>query len=206
MPRPQKVTDDQIFEAVFRAMNRVGPADLSLALIAEEAGVTPGLIVQRFGSKHALQVRLAKLAADNAAAWLDDFRARHDSPLAALRAYVTCFAELAASPEAFTRSLAYLTEDLSDPDLRAHLERQSRTTRSGIEALLAGGVKRGELKRTTKVKRLARTIEAIIGGSMITWATYRKGKADRWMRRELDAVLEPHLRPSRSDTDHRRAP
>lgn len=192
MPRPQKVTDDEIFAAVSRVMQRVGPADLTLGLVATEAGVTPGLLVQRFGSKHALLVRLAASAAGTSRAYFRELRAAHHSPLATLRAYVACFADLAATPEAFARNLAYLTVDLTDPDLRAHLARQSQATRSEIETLLADAVKHGELARSTNVKRLARTIEAVIGGSMITWATYRTGKADRWMRNILDAVLEPH--------------
>lgn len=192
MPRPRKVSDDEIFAAVMRAMNRVGPADLTLAVIAEEAGVTPGLLVQRFGSKHALQVRLAERAPEMSRDYLRDLRAKHDSPLATLRAYVACFADLAASPAAFIRSFSYLMEDLSDPQLRANLERQSHATRREIEMLLAEAAECGELKRSTNVKRLARTIEAVIGGSMIAWATYRVGKAASWMKRDLDAVLEPY--------------
>lgn len=194
MPRPQKVTDDEILAAVSRVMQRVGPTELTLGVVAKEARVTPGLLVQRFGSKHALLVRLAASAAGTSRAYFRELRAAHDSPLAALRAYVACFADLAASPEAFARNLAYLTADLTDPELRAHLARQSQATRSEIEALLTDAVERGELRGSTNVKRLARTIEAVIGGSMITWATYRIGKADRWMRSILEAVLEPHTR------------
>jgi len=194
MARPRKVTDEEIFAAVMRVMMRVGPADLTLAAIAGEAGVTPGLLVQRFGSKHALQVQLAERSPAMSRDYLRELRAKHDSPLATIRAYVACFADLAASPEAFARSLSYLTEDLSDPELRTHLERQSHATRREIEALLAEAITRGELKRSVNVKRLARTIEAVIGGSMITWATYRVGKAATWMRKELDAVLEPYVR------------
>jgi AcrR family transcriptional regulator len=194
MPRPQKVTDEEILASVSRVMQRVDPGDLTLGAVANEAGVTPGLLVQRFGSKHALLVRLAARAAGTARAYFRDLRAIHDSPLATLRAYVVCFADLAASPEAFARNLAYLTADLTDHELRVHLARQSQATRSEIEALLTDAVKHGELERTANVKRLGRTIEAVITGSMITWATYRVGKADRWMRGILDAVLEPYTR------------
>lgn len=200
MPRPQKVTDDEIFAAVMRAMYRVGPAELTLAVIAKEAGVTPGLLVQRFGSKHALQVRLAERAPEISRDYLRALRAKHASALAALRAYVACFADLAASPETFVRSLAYLTEDLTDPELRAHLERQSHATRREIERLLDEAVANGEVERSTNVKRVARTVEAIIAGSMITWATYRVGKAVTWMRKDLDAVLAPYERERPPDT------
>src|SRR5690242_10138910 len=112
MPRPRKVTDDDVFTAAFRVMQRVGPGDFTLEAIAREAGVTAGALVQRFGSKRALQVRLAEAAATGTPDMIEQLRARHASPLAALRAYAACMAELAPSADAYVRNLAYLLEDL----------------------------------------------------------------------------------------------
>ena len=64
--RPQKVTDEEIFAAVQRAMTRRGPHELTLADIAGEAGVTPGRLVQRFGSKRALLIALSERFAGSA--------------------------------------------------------------------------------------------------------------------------------------------
>ena len=58
--RRRKVSDDEIFDAAQRAMTRHGPHELTLADIATEADVTPGLLVQRFGSKRALFLTLAE--------------------------------------------------------------------------------------------------------------------------------------------------
>jgi AcrR family transcriptional regulator len=192
-PRPQKVTDEQVYAAVYRVMQRVGPDELSLAAIAEEAGVTAGLLVQRFGSRRALMVRLAELAAESSVGMIARMREQHSSPLETLRAYVSCMAGLASSPDALVRSLAYLTEDLADPELRLPLERQGRHTREGLVSLVKEARDAGELVAGTKPKSLARTIEAIIPGSMMTWATYREGDAAKWMRRDLERVLEPFL-------------
>lgn len=193
MARPQKITDDELFAAAYRVMNRVGPAECTLSAIAEEAGVTAGLLVQRFGSKHALQVRLAEAAATHSINMVEQFRAQHKTSVGALRAYVECMAGLASSPDAMVRSLAYLTEDLADPALRAHLTRQGEATRGSLEAIIRDGIARGEFVETTKPRSLARTIEAIVPGAMLTWATYRDGPAAKWMRRELDSVLKPYL-------------
>jgi len=57
--RRQKVTDEDVFAAAQRVMSRRGPHELTLADIAHEAGVTPGRLVQRFGSKRALLVTLS---------------------------------------------------------------------------------------------------------------------------------------------------
>jgi len=191
-PRSQKVSDDDIFAAAYRVMNRVAPSDMTLGAIAEEAGVTAGLLVQRFGSKRALMVRLAALSAGASRGMIEQLRAANDSALATLDAYVQCMAGLASSPEALVRSLAYLTDDLSDPELRTHLETQGKYTRVALEALVREAIDAGELVTSTDAKALVRTIEAIIPGSMITWATYRTGTAARWMRREVAAVVDPY--------------
>lgn len=200
LSRPQKISDNDILAAAYRVMNRVAPSELTLAAIADEAGVTAGLLVQRFGSKHELMVRLAEGSADASTGFIDQMRAAHDSPLDALRAYIDCMAGLASSPAALVRSLAYLTEDLSDPDLRRNLERQARSTRAGLESLIRDAVARGELTAAAKPRVIARLVETMIPGSMMSWATYREGTAAKWMRQDLEAVLAPYLRTSR----HRR--
>jgi AcrR family transcriptional regulator len=191
--RRLKVTDDEIFAAAQRAMTRRGPHELTLAHIAVDAGVSPGRLVQRFGSKRALLLALAERFAGSAGTVFDGLRAAHRRPLAALRAYAMCMADLASTPDALSRNLAYLQIDLTDPEFRAHLQANARATRLEIESLLHRAVMEGVLRRDADPHRLARTIEAVISGSLMTWACYRKGSAAAWIRRDLDAVLQPHL-------------
>jgi AcrR family transcriptional regulator len=198
MARPRKVSDDDVFAAAVRVMQRVGPGDFTLDAIAREAGVTAGALVQRFGSKRELQLKLSEAVAAGTPALIDEIRARQRSPIAALRAYAACMAELAPSPDAYVRNLAYLLEDLSDAALRSQLERQQRATRAGLETMIGDAIVEGELSRSTDAASLARTIESLLGGSLLTWAFHRTGSADSWVRRDLDALLSPYLaRPSR---------
>lgn len=192
-PRPRKVSDDAIYTAAIRAMGRLGPADLTLAEIAAEAGLTASALVQRFGSKRALLLTMSEQLAASTEGFITGLEAAHRSPLAALRAYADCMAGLAVSPAALFRNLAYLQIDLTDPEFRTHLEAQARGTRAGLEALLASARRAGELIAGTDPARLARTIEAVLSGSMLTWGFYRKGTAARWMRDDLEAVLAPYL-------------
>lgn len=192
-PRPRKVSDEQVFAATARAMSRLGPGELTLARIAAEAGVTAGALGQRFGSKRALLLALAETAAEGAGAFLETLAARHASPLDAVRAYAECLAHLAESPAALARNLAYLQIDLEDADFRAHLAAQARATRRGLEALLAAALSARELRPSTDVRALARTVEVALNGSLLTWAFYREGTARRWLRADVDAVLGPHL-------------
>ena len=191
--RRQKVSDEEVFAAAQRAMSRRMPHDLTLADIAEEAGVTPGRLVQRFGSKRALLVALSERFAGSAGPIFAGLRAVHGGPLATLRAYAACMADLAPTPEALLRNLAYLQGDLTDEVLRGHLVENARASRTEIESLLKAAVATGELRREVHVRSLARTVETVIGGSLMSWATYREGNAVDWIGRDLEAVLAPWL-------------
>ena len=191
--RRQKVSDHDVFAAAHRAMSRHGPHELTLAHIAAEAGVTPGRLVQRFGSKRALILALSERFAGSAGDVFGALKAAHRTPLATIRAYATCMADLAPTPDALLRNLAYLQGDLADDALRGHLVENARATRRELEALIKAAVKAGELRRDVDVRSLARTVETIVGGSLMSWATYREGNAASWIRRDVDAVLAPWL-------------
>ena len=196
-PRPRKVSDSQLFAATHSVMSSVGPRELTLAVIAKEAGVTAAVLVQRFGSKRGLLLALSAKYSDGAGEFIQALAKQHASPLAALRAYADCMAGMAASPAALARSLAYLQIDMTDPDFRRHLVKQARATRAGLRRLVEAALEAGELDRSARPGPLARTIETVLSGSMITWGFYREGNAARWMRADLDAVLAPWLRKRR---------
>ncbi|HVE78148.1 MAG TPA: TetR family transcriptional regulator [Gemmatimonadaceae bacterium] len=207
-PRPRKVSDDEVFAATHRAMNRLGPGELTLAEIAAEAGVTAGALAQRFGSKRALLLALSERAAASSGDLIRQLREAHRSPLAAVRAYAECMAHLAQSPAALARNLAYLQIDLADPDFRAHLATQARSSRAGLRELLEAAVAAGELARGTDTDALARTVEVALNGSLLTWAFYHECPAVRSLRADVDAVLAPYLarrrRPPRRPARGRR--
>jgi AcrR family transcriptional regulator len=193
-PRPRKVTDEDVYAATHRAMQRLAPNELTLAEIGAEAGVTAGALAQRFGSKRELLLGLTRAYAASSGEFIQQLRAAHKSPLAAIRAYAECMAGLAQSPAGFARSLAYLQIDLADPDFREQLAIQAKATRAGLTDLLNDALAARELKRGTDVGRLARTVEAMVSGSLMTWAFYSEGPADRWIRDDVNAVLAPYVR------------
>jgi AcrR family transcriptional regulator len=191
--RRQKATDEDVFAAAQRVMTRRGPHELTLAEIAAEAGVTAGRLVQRFGSKRELLVALSERFAGSAGPVFAGLRSSQRSPLAALRAYAVCMADLAPTPDALLRNLAYLQGDLADDVLRGHLVKNARATLREIEVLLEAAVAAGELRRDVDSRTLARTVETVVGGSLMSWATYREGKAADWIRHDLELVLAPWL-------------
>ena len=204
-PRPRKASDDEVFQATHRAMSRLGPGELTLAEIAKEAGLTAGALVQRFGSKRDLLLALSSRFSDGTKEMFDELRRAHRSPLATLRAYGDCISHLAASPAALARNLSYLQIDLTDPAFHKHLVAQARASRAELESLLDEAVAAQELVPGTRAKRLARTVEAVLGGSMMSWAYYQEGTAAKWMRDDLDAVLAPYLKTKRQKAKPRRS-
>lgn len=192
-PAPRKVTDDDVFAATQRAMMRYGPQELTLAHIASEAGVTAGRLVQRFGSKRGLLLALSNRFGGGGGEMFAALRQAAPSPLGALREYVRCMAALASSPQALARNLAYLQIDLTDPEFRANLLANARETRRQLESMVREAVAAGELMDTTPVRQLARTVETVVSGALMTWACYQDGTAERWLSREVEAVLEPYL-------------
>ena len=120
-------------------------------------------------------------------------RPRTASPLEALRTVTAVYAQLASSPRAALRNLAYLHNDLADPALRRHLLRSSRAARAHYQQLVAEAVAAGELRADTNVRALARAIEVSLGGSFLAWTIYREGSAAEWLQEDLEATLRPYL-------------
>src|SRR5215472_9007392 len=188
-PRRRKAEDADVFAALVRVMQRRGPAELTLREIAAEAGVTAGALVQRFGSKRAMLLAHARYVAATGDVGVAIPQVRTPSRLQALRSVTAIYAQLAESPRAALRNLAYLHNDLADPVLRRHLLQSSRAARAHYEKLVADTVAAGELRADTNVPALARSIEITLGGSFLAWTLYREGSAADWLRDDLEATL-----------------
>ena len=182
-----------MFAALVRVMHRRGPAELTLREIAAEAGVTAGALVQRFGSKRAMLLAHARHAAATGDVGVAVPQPPGLSPLEALRSVTAVHAQLASSPRAALRNLAYLHSDLVDPVLHRHLLRMSRAARVHYEKLVFDAVTAGALRADTNVQALSRSIEVTLGGSFLNWTLYREGFAADWLREDLEATLRPYL-------------
>ena len=195
--RPRTVSDDDLIDATIRIMSRLGPVKLTLAAVAQEAGVTAATLVQRFGSKRGLMLNIAAKASGAGNSCFDMVRAAHpDSPLDALMAAGAAMAQMAATPEELANSLAFLQIDITDPEFHKYTLELSKKNVVGYRALLKEAVAAGELK-PHDTARMARAINALAGGSLIAWAIFREGTADRWVRRDLETLLAPYRRTGR---------
>lgn len=202
MGRPRKASDDQVFEAAYRIMQTRGPAGWTLADVAAEAGLTASALVQRFGSKRQLQVALIARFAAASPDMYPELKARARSPLGALRGYASQMACLAATRQELAHHLDYLRLDLTDPEMHVHFKRHADAGRRFIASALEDAIAAGELKDTVSVARLTRIVEAVIAGSLFTWASHQQGSAASWMRRTLDDLLAEY-RPVSAATARR---
>jgi AcrR family transcriptional regulator len=198
--RPRGVEDAVILSRAAKVIGRVGPAALTLASVADEVGLVPGTLVQRFGSKHGLLVALAEQSAHDADAMYERLRHGHPSPLAALVALAADSMAPMTTPETFANHLAFLCMDLTDAQLHEHALAIHQAQGGAIRTLLTEAVSQGELRAETDTAALARSVQANIAGTGLTWALDRQGLLPERLRREIQTLLSPHL-PSNNGPD-----
>jgi AcrR family transcriptional regulator len=190
-PRPRETSDEQILAATARVMQRRSPTQLTLADVAKEAGVVPATLIQRFGTKRGLLLATCRTAPAAVPKEFTAARAKHASPLKALiELYAGC-SGFAPTPEAMANGLAYLQIDLTDPDFHAITLTQFRAIHTETKKLLDEAVAARELQ-PCETARLARLIQDLNEGAMLSWAVYREGSVAAWVRRDLEALLAPY--------------
>jgi AcrR family transcriptional regulator len=191
MARPRTVADADILMALHAVVGRIGPTRMTLADVASEVGLSAATLVQRFGSKRGLLLAFAKAGAETADYCFAGVRAKHASPLDALVAAATMMTRSMGSPEELANGLAFLQIDISDREFRRYALESFEKSHAGYRALLDDAVKAKELMPCDTAK-LAHAVAAVSGGSLITWAVWQRGPAERWVRRDLETLLAPH--------------
>ena len=191
--RPRRNTDVEILQAAFRAIARLGPARLTLADVAGEAGVTPAALVQRFGSKRALLLAAASDVAGGHVYIFHELRRRHRSPVAAILGLAECMGVMGSTPDEVGHSLAFMQMDLTDPEFLAPARAGALGMREGLRALVRDAMAAGELRRVDSL-RLSRALHATLTGSILDWTIHREGPMAAWIRRDLRTVLDPYRR------------
>lgn len=193
MPRPRSTSNADILEAATRAVWRVGPAKLTLADVAAEAGLAAPTLLQRFGSKRGLLLAVARQGAEMVPEQFGRARHAHASPLDALLHALASAGEVIRTPEEVSNHLAFLLMDLSDPEFHAHALDHALAMREEIAAFLEDAIAVGELSGADAAN-LARTVQTAYNGALVTWAIFREGPLDQWIRGEVDEVLAPYAR------------
>lgn len=196
-PRPRETSDEEILAATARAMEKYSPTQLTLAHVAKEAGVVPATLIQRFGTKRNLLLTMCRTAPAGASQQFVAGRAKYKSPLKALVELYSECSSFASTPESIANGLAYLQNDLTDPDFRAITLAQFKVLRAETKKILDEAVAVRELIECDTAE-LARLIQQVNGGSMIDWGVFRQGTLASWIRRDLEALLKPYRQSSKT--------
>jgi AcrR family transcriptional regulator len=190
MPRPRTISDEAVLDAVLALALRVGPARVTFAAAAAEAGLSAATLVQRFGTKRELLLAADKRGIDLWVGALD--RSKAASPLARVVEGLVLAVEPDATPEQMANGVAMLQLDLADPDFHAETLRGARAVRARMARDLSAALEAGELRSGTDVAALATLVETTYHGAMIGWAIHREGTLADWMRAQVETVLAPH--------------
>jgi AcrR family transcriptional regulator len=190
-PRPRTTSDETILAAAAQVIARLGPARFTLADVGEEAGMSAAALVQRFGSKRGLLLALAEERASGVRGRFAAARELHGSSLDALLHALTQADGRADTPHAVANDLALAQMHLHESDFHAHALEHATTSLAEIRALLQEAVEAGELAECDP-EDLSRTVQTAYTGALATWAVYRSGALDEWLRGEVEAVLEPY--------------
>jgi AcrR family transcriptional regulator len=190
MPRPRTVSDEHILDAVLELALRVGPAKITLAGAAAQAGLSAATLIQRFGSKRDLLLAADKRGIDRWVGGLDATSA--GSPLARIVEGLVLAVEPDTTPEQMANSVAMLQLDLAEPDFHAETLRGAQAIRARITTELQAALAAHELRPATDVPALAKLLETTYHGALIGWAIHREGTLTDWLRDQLEGALAPH--------------
>lgn len=191
MSRPRSVSDEEILAATMTAIGRHGPARLTLAHVAQEVGLSPAALVQRFGSKAALLHAAARRGPDRAGEVFDRSRAAESSPTAALIEAMAAFGSGIATREEMANHIGMLQLDLTEVDLLEQVVAQAQTLQRGIARQIEEARTEGELEVGDPAD-LAEIVYTVYNGALVTWAIAGSGPLADWVRERIRRVLAPY--------------
>lgn len=189
MVRPRTISDERILDAVATAVAEVGPSRVTLADVARRAGVSAGVLVQRYGSKRSLLLAFC----ERQGAFVERMRRAYQQapdPVQGLVEAVVRSAGGEVSPDEFANHLAFLHLELADPEFRAVLAEHAVAVRAELARYLADAAA-ADLLAVDDVRALVAVVDSIRNGAQLTWAMTREGPLDDALRRDLHTLLRP---------------
>ena len=175
MPRPKKLSDDAVLDGVLQAMVKSGP-EFTLAEAAVEAGIAASTLVQRFGGKEDLVLRVLKRDNERFEAWLHE--AVPTRGKAAVIDFLASMTPGSDEEDALPQHLLWLREDFRDPLL-------NRLTRERF-AMIHAAIAERMPPLPIPIDEAVRLIDAQRQGAIIQWGIFREGHIRDYVRRSLD--------------------
>jgi AcrR family transcriptional regulator len=180
MPRPRRISDEDVLAGALKVMFRKSPAEFTLAAVAAEVGIAPPTLVQRFGDKRGLILRA--LVQDNgefAAIVAAAPKARGRASVLGLFALLTPDIE---DPDVLATGLLWLREDFRDPALNTLARERWQLLREAVAERLPPLPIPADLG--------ARLLEAQWQGAFNQWGFFREGRLPDFVAHSLAAWFE----------------
>jgi AcrR family transcriptional regulator len=179
MPRRKTISDEEILNRSLPLLTRAGPAGFTLAQLAQETGLAPATLLQRFGSKRDLIERAFKQDNARFSRWIDDLPEGRGLK-ATLAVYQAAIDDFHAET-GLEDHLLWLREDIRDPKFNALARERFALFRRAI------------LKRLPPVRSsrelVARLLDAQCHGAIMQWAIEPSGRLTEYVMRSLEVVL-----------------
>jgi AcrR family transcriptional regulator len=190
-PRPRLQSDAAILEAAFQVVNQTGPDRFTLADVGEKIGLSAATLVQRFGSKRGLLLKMF----EQSIGLIDDrFTAAlisNQSPIDCLYAAAVERFSVFDMPDTLANRFSFILIELSDPEFRTYVADSTAKAVSGYKTMLDNAVAAGELDSGFDSQIVAETIHSMTLGSLMMWAILRDGAPGDRIRQNLDALIRP---------------
>ncbi len=180
MGRPKKISDEAVLDRALKVMFRTGPAEFTLAEVAQTVGISPATLMQRFGDKQGLIVRA--IARDNAR-----FEAllAEAPPVVGREAVLDLFWLLTPDVEnasALADQLLWLREDFRIPELNALARARFTALRAAVAARLP--------PLPASPETAARLLEAQWQGALNQWGFFQEGRLADYVASSLIAWFD----------------
>ncbi len=158
MPRPKTVSDEDVLSGALEVLGAKGTG-FTLTEVAGHVGLSRAALIQRFGDRDAILLRMAEHEVAQTRLWLDGLPVEQ-GPEALWRFLETIVGSMGAG-EGFSVRVAVAALETASPRLRALAGQRYRLVQEAIAARLPEGPDRMER---------AVHLHAIIAGASMQWA------------------------------------
>lgn len=156
-----------IIDAAYRCLDRNSGSSASITEILEEAGLGTRAFYRNFSTKHDLLLEMFRRDREAVRAQLREVIARAETPVEALRSYMTHMLELVSNPRKRKRMATFYSEEMRrTPGYDRELELVSATDQASIAAILHRGKAEGVFTECTP-EADARTIRAAVEAALL---------------------------------------
>lgn len=171
MPRPKTVSDDQVMGAALAVLAECGVARFTLADIARKVGLSRATLIQRFGDRSAILLRLAQHEVDATRAYLDSLPMERGAE--GLWGFIETIVGSMGTGDGFSVRVALAALEAREPELRALAEERYALVQGAMAARLPDHPDR---------QAIALHLHAVIAGSTMQWVASDDGDLARYVR------------------------